>query len=97
MRSALGKESEPFTSHVSRFTPDVNSQAGQKSFAEKKVIYKKNFLRMYAEILKCADWDKAAIDERGERLLECAKNTWHDYSSKERGCATFLSVSGDFA
>ena len=33
--------------------PHINSEAGQKSFAEKKKIYKNNFLRMHAEVIKC--------------------------------------------
>lgn len=80
----LGKGGRSLEANVHRLgnllllPPGVNSQAGQKSFADKKEIYKKNFLRMHAEILACSDWNKTTIDEREERLLEWAENTWHD-------------------
>lgn len=58
--------------------PDVNSQAGQKTFTEKKEIYKNNFLRMHEEVIKCRDWDKEYINKREKVLLEWARETWHD-------------------
>ena len=61
--------------------PDINSEAGQKPFAEKKKIYKNNFLRMHAEVIKCRDWNKAQIDKREKVLLDWAREAWHDKSS----------------
>ena len=58
--------------------PHINSQAGQKTFAEKKKIYKSNFLRMHAEVIKCRDWNKDHINKREQVLLDWAKETWHD-------------------
>jgi Protein of unknown function DUF262/Protein of unknown function (DUF1524) len=58
--------------------PHVNSQAGQKTFIEKKKIYKSNFLRMHDEVIKCRDWDKVHINNREKVLLDWARETWHD-------------------
>jgi hypothetical protein len=58
--------------------PHINSQAGQKPFAEKRKIYKSNFLRMHEEIIKCRDWDKDHINKREKVLLDWARETWHD-------------------
>ncbi len=58
--------------------PNINSQAGQKPFAEKKKIYKSNFLRMHEEIIRCRDWDKDHINKREKVLLDWARETWHD-------------------
>lgn len=58
--------------------PHINSQAGQKTFAEKKKIYKSNFLRMHAEVIKCRDWNKDHINKREKVLLDWASETWHD-------------------
>ena len=58
--------------------PHINSQAGQKTFAEKKKIYKSNFLRMHAEVIKCRDWNKDHINKREKVLLHWASETWHD-------------------
>ncbi len=58
--------------------PHINSQAGQKSFAEKRKIYKSNFLRMHEEVIKCRDWNKDHINKREKVLLDWARETWHD-------------------
>jgi len=58
--------------------PHINSQAGQKTFTDKKKIYKSNFLRMHEEVIKCRDWDKDHINKREKVLLEWARETWHD-------------------
>ncbi len=58
--------------------PHINSQAGQRSFAEKKKIYKSNFLRMHDEVIKCRDWSKEHINKREKVLLDWARETWHD-------------------
>lgn len=58
--------------------PHINSQAGQKTFAEKKKIYKSNFLRMHDEVIKCRDWNKDRINKREKVLLDWARETWHD-------------------
>jgi len=57
--------------------PNINSQAGRKSFSKKKAIYRNNRnLRMIEEVLRKRDWNKAAIDEREKRLLQWAKSMW---------------------
>ena len=58
--------------------PGVNSECGQKSFKEKKKIYKKNSLRMHEEIIRCKDWTREQIEDREKNLLEWAKATWSD-------------------
>ncbi len=58
--------------------PHINSQAGQKTFTEKKKICKSNFLRMHGEVIKCRDWDKSHINNREKVLLEWAREAWHD-------------------
>lgn len=44
--------------------PDINSKAGQKSFEEKKKVYKFYHLLMFNEIIELNDWDKSTIDDR---------------------------------
>jgi hypothetical protein len=58
--------------------PHINSQASQKTFVEKKKIYKSNFLRMHDEVIKCRDWDKTRINNREKILLDWAKEEWYD-------------------
>lgn len=83
-RGKLGRGRYSLESNVNRLgnllllPPNVNSATGQKSFSEKKKIYKRNYLRMHDEVLKAADWTKKAIDERESRLLEWARNEWAD-------------------
>lgn len=57
--------------------PNINSKARNKSFKEKKKIYKENFhLRLMQEIIAKRDWNLASINEREKRLLEFIKDTW---------------------
>jgi hypothetical protein len=58
--------------------PHINSKAGKKTFADKKRIYKSNFLRMHDEVIKCRDWTKEHINKREKVLLDWARETWHD-------------------
>ena len=57
--------------------PGVNSQAGNKPFAEKKKIYRQNYsLKLMDEILELDDWDSLKAKERQDRLLQWAARTW---------------------
>jgi len=57
--------------------PDVNSQAGRRSFSRKKDIYRNNRnLRMVEEILRKREWNKSAIEQREKNLLKWAKSIW---------------------
>lgn len=58
--------------------PSANSEAGQKSFTEKKEIYNKNYMFIMQDILKLKDWDKESIEERETDLLKWAKVAWDD-------------------
>jgi Protein of unknown function DUF262/Protein of unknown function (DUF1524) len=60
--------------------PGVNSAAGNKSFAEKKSIYKKNFIRMMDDVLAEDDWNKDAMVHREDKMLAWAKQQWDDIS-----------------
>ncbi|NQT21293.1 MAG: HNH endonuclease, partial [Planctomycetes bacterium] len=83
-RGKLGRGRYSLEANVNRLgnllllPPNVNSSAGQKSFAEKKRIYKKNYLRMHNDVLSVKDWTKQAIDARETKLLEWARNEWAD-------------------
>ncbi|AQU05326.1 hypothetical protein B1778_00885 [Dehalococcoides mccartyi] len=81
-RGKLGKGIKP-ESQVHRLgnlmllPPNVNSQAGRKSFIKKKEIYRNNRnLRMVEEILRKREWNKQAIEDREKKLLKWAKYTW---------------------
>ena len=56
--------------------PGINSKAGQKSFDEKKEIYKTYHLLMLNEIIEKNDWTKEDIVEREFKLLEFIEKTW---------------------
>jgi hypothetical protein len=58
--------------------PGVNSEAGNKPFADKRAIYKKNYLRMMDDVLAEDDWDKDAMEHREDKMLEWAKQQWGD-------------------
>ena len=58
--------------------PGINSSAGQKSFGEKKEIYKRNFLRMMNDVLGCDEWTPQSIEQREEVLLKWAKVEFDD-------------------
>jgi hypothetical protein len=81
-KGKLGKGRNTLENNVHRIgnlillPPNINSECGQKSFKRKKEIYKKNFLRMHDEVIKCIDWNKKRIDEREKKLIEFAINTW---------------------
>jgi hypothetical protein len=81
-RGKLGRRNDQFEKNVNRLgnlmllPPDINSQAGARSFKEKKSIYKKNYLRLMDEILAEPDWNKKTIEEREKRLLAWAEGTW---------------------
>jgi hypothetical protein len=49
--------------------PSLNSRAGNRSFREKKKIYKKaEGLRVVEAVLKKSDWNQAAINQREKKL-----------------------------
>lgn len=58
--------------------PGVNSEAGNKSFAVKTAIYKKNYLRMMDEVLEEDDWNRDAMEHREAKILDWAKQQWDD-------------------
>lgn len=82
-RGKLGRGRKQLEKNVHRLgnlmilPPGINSKAGAKSFKEKKEIYRKNRLRLMDEILRKRDWDKRAIEEREQNLLDWAKNEWN--------------------
>lgn len=59
-------------------SPGKNSEAGNKCFSDKLGIYKGVKLELLAEINRLNVWDKIAIEDRKERLLEFAKEQWKD-------------------
>jgi hypothetical protein len=57
--------------------PGVNSQAGNKSFEQKKIIYQRNrHLKLVDEVLEKEDWDHKAMLAREERLIAWAAKEW---------------------
>lgn len=56
--------------------PGINSKAGQKSFEEKKEIYKSYHLLMLNKIEELDDWNKVAIDNREMELLSFIEEVW---------------------
>jgi Protein of unknown function (DUF1524) len=57
--------------------PGVNSSASNKSFLEKKEIYKNHrHLKLVDEIIVLEDWDQAAMEERENRLIAWAAKEW---------------------
>lgn len=57
--------------------PGVNSKAWNKSFKEKKKIYRQNrHLKLMEEVIAKRDWNKKTIDARERKLLHWAKSTW---------------------
>ncbi len=59
-------------------TPSLNSQAGQKSFLEKKEIYKNANLFQFRDILAKQDWRANDIREREEKIIEWIKQEFDD-------------------
>lgn len=58
--------------------PNINSKAGRKSFVEKKIIYKQNYLRMMDEVLAKRDWRRQEIEQREKELIKFAIKMWGD-------------------
>lgn len=58
--------------------PNINSKAGRKSFAEKKIIYKQNYLKMMDEVLAKRDWRRQEIEQREKELIKFAIKMWGD-------------------
>jgi hypothetical protein len=57
--------------------PGVNSMASNKSFEQKKEIYKKHRnLKLIDEVIEKADWDSETLKEREERLIGWAEKEW---------------------
>jgi len=59
-------------------SPSLNSQAGQKSFEEKKKIYKNANLCQLRGIIEKSDWKTNEIKEREELLLDWIKMEFAD-------------------
>ena len=58
--------------------PNINSKAGRKSFSEKKLIYKQNYLKMMDDILIKKDWRRQEIEQREKELIKFAEKMWGD-------------------
>ena len=56
--------------------PGINSKAGQKTFEEKKEVYKSYHLLMLNKIVGLSDWNKATIDNREMELLSFIEEMW---------------------
>ncbi len=57
--------------------PQVNSRASDKPFLQKKEIYSKHrHLKLIDEIIFKEDWNKEAMEERENRLLDWAAKEW---------------------
>lgn len=56
--------------------PGINSKAGQKTFEEKKEVYKSYHLLMLNKIVGLSDWNKATIDNREMELLSFIEKMW---------------------
>lgn len=54
----------------------INSKAGQKTFEEKKEVYKSYHLLMLNKIVGLSDWNKATIDNREMELLSFIEEMW---------------------
>lgn len=78
----IGKGRDTTINNVNRLgnllllPPGENSKARNKSFKDKKKIYKKFPLRIIQEVEKIGDWDRAAIESREKELLQWAKKEW---------------------
>lgn len=61
--------------------PGLNSKAGNRSFEEKRKIYKKaEGLRIVGAVLKKRDWTQAAIDEREDKIVAFLRESFADMS-----------------
>lgn len=58
--------------------PGINSEAAQKSFKDKKDIYRKNFLRMMNDVLDYERWGPDQIIERDKILLDWGLKAFDD-------------------
>ncbi|MGE5417448.1 MAG: DUF262 domain-containing protein [Acidobacteriota bacterium] len=58
--------------------PNINSKAGRRAFAEKKFVYKQNYLKMMDEVLSKKDWRRQEIEQREKELIKFAKKMWSD-------------------
>lgn len=58
--------------------PNINSKAGRKSFVDKKIIYKQNYLKMMNEIIVKKDWRRQEIEQREKDLIKFAIKMWGD-------------------
>jgi hypothetical protein len=59
--------------------PSLNSEASNKSFDEKKEVYKKANIKLLNAIVSEYDvWDSDKIKSRTEGLIKFAKEQWKD-------------------
>ncbi|NET04076.1 MAG: DUF262 domain-containing protein [Symploca sp. SIO2B6] len=57
--------------------PEVNSKASNKSFEDKKEIYRKHrHLKLVDEVIEKEEWNMEALKEREDRLIAWAKEEW---------------------
>ena len=56
--------------------PGINSRAGQRSFGEKKEIYKDYHLLILNEVVVKNDWTTKEIEDREEKILDFVEKTW---------------------
>ena len=63
--------------------PNINSKAGRKSFSEKKIIYRQNYLKMMEEVLAKRDWRRQEIEQREKELIKFAIKMWGDPTKEQ--------------
>ena len=83
-KGALGRGRGQKEVHVNRLgnlvllPPGMNSQLGNRAFAEKKAAYRITGLLLLGEVFRKNRWNKQAIEEREKTLLRFATDTWAD-------------------
>ena len=83
-KGKFGKGKNVITKNIHRLgnllllSPNVNSQCSNKSFINKKIIYKKQLLRLKDEIIEKKDWNIKNLESRERKLINWAKETWCD-------------------
>jgi len=79
---ALGKGRDVWVNNVNRLgnlillPRGLNSEASNLPFREKRRLYKKANMLHHDEVIKVANWDRAAIEKRERGLRDFALKTW---------------------
>ena len=83
-RGALGRGRGQKEAHVNRLgnlvllPPGLNSQLGNRAFADKKTEYRKTGFLLLGEVCRKRRWNKQAIEEREKALFNFALGEWGD-------------------